>query len=121
MTSFIKNPSTLMGSAKPGIPSGTSPLEAGGSGLVPERTGSSGSTSGEGVTGFVKTLGDTLREANALQNQAAESGQALARGEEINLHQVMVETQEASLAFQLTLAVRNKALEAYQEILRMQV
>lgn len=121
MTSFLKNPSALLGSTKPGIPSGISPLESGGSGPAPRPTGSSGATSGEGVTGFVKTLGDTLREANALQNQAAQSGEALARGEEINLHQVMVETQEASLAFQLTLAVRNKALEAYQEILRMQV
>ena len=104
---------TFAKSATGTFPSVTSAATPAGTGEV--------SGSGQGVTGFVKALGDTLREANSLQNQAARSGEALARGEDINLHQVMVETQEASLAFQLTVALRNKVLEAYQEILRMQV
>lgn len=76
---------------------------------------------GQGATGFAKAVGDALREVNQMQGQASDSRAALARGEDVDLHQVMVETQEAGLAFQLTLALRNKAVDAYQEVLRMQI
>jgi len=45
----------------------------------------------------------------------------LITGEEIELHQVMLAAQKAELALELTLTVRNKVVEAYQEIMRMQV
>lgn len=45
----------------------------------------------------------------------------LATGETGNLHHVMLELEKAKLAFQLTLQVRNKILEGYQDIMRMQI
>jgi len=106
LTSLVKDPSIGLRALQPDSSSGAGLARPAG---------------GEGVTGFVRALGETLREANGLQDQASQGAEALARGEDVSLHRVMVETQEASLAFQLTLAVRNKVLEAYQEVLRMQV
>lgn len=45
----------------------------------------------------------------------------LATGETSNLHHVMMELEKSKTSFQLTLQVRNKVLEAYQEIMRMQI
>ena len=45
----------------------------------------------------------------------------LAAGEDVDLHQVMLSMQEADIAFQLALQTRNKLVDAYQEIMRMQV
>jgi flagellar hook-basal body complex protein FliE len=45
----------------------------------------------------------------------------LAAGDTDNLHQVMIALEEAKLSFQLMVQVRNKLLESYQDILRMQI
>jgi flagellar hook-basal body complex protein FliE len=45
----------------------------------------------------------------------------LATGESGNLHHVLLELEKAKLAFQLTVQVRNKILEGYQDIMRMQI
>lgn len=45
----------------------------------------------------------------------------LALGEGASLHQVMIDMEQAKLSFQLLAQVRNKMLEAYQEVMRMQV
>jgi flagellar hook-basal body complex protein FliE len=42
-------------------------------------------------------------------------------GEQGNLHEVMIALEKAKLSFELILAVRNKSLEAYQELMRMQI
>lgn len=47
--------------------------------------------------------------------------QALASGEALELHNVMIKLEESRLAFQLMLQVRNRLLESYQEVLRMQI
>jgi flagellar hook-basal body complex protein FliE len=45
----------------------------------------------------------------------------LIAGEPIDLHEVMISAEEASVAFDLMMEIRNKLLEAYQEIQRMQI
>lgn len=45
----------------------------------------------------------------------------LAAGEVENLHQVMISMEQAKLSFQLAMQVRNKVMEAYQDVLRMQI
>jgi len=47
--------------------------------------------------------------------------QQLAKGETDNLHQVMISLEQTRLAFDLLLQVRNKVIDAYQEVMRMQV
>jgi len=68
---------------------------------------------------------DVLREAfhtvDQLQKTAHASTESLLRGESEDLHKVALDQQRASLSFDLFLQVRNKAVSAYQEIMRMQV
>jgi flagellar hook-basal body complex protein FliE len=64
------------------------------------------------------------REIGDLNQQIQKSEtvlQDLALGKAENLHDVMLELEKTRTAFQLTLQVRNKVLESYQEIMRMQV
>src|SRR5215216_7667384 len=64
------------------------------------------------------------KELGSMNGKIVESDkllQRLATGEVDNLHQVMLSLEEAKLSFQLLVQVRNKLLEAYQDILRMQV
>lgn len=70
--------------------------------------------------GFIQSLSDALREVNRAQLQSSEHLQQSIQGEGPPLHQVMAEAEEAGLAFQMTMQFRNKALEAYQEVMRMQ-
>jgi flagellar hook-basal body complex protein FliE len=56
----------------------------------------------------------TIDQSNAL-------GQQLASGELTDLHEYMAAATKASLAVELTVAIRDKAVEAYQEIMRMQI
>jgi len=61
---------------------------------------------------------NTLGQKESTANQAVAS---LAAGEDIELHQVMIAMQEADISFQLAMEVRNKVVDAYQEVMRMQV
>jgi flagellar hook-basal body complex protein FliE len=47
--------------------------------------------------------------------------QQLAAGAPVNLHQVMIGLEESRMSFQLLMQVRNRLLEGYQEVMRMQV
>ncbi|MEJ1964220.1 MAG: flagellar hook-basal body complex protein FliE [Gammaproteobacteria bacterium] len=74
------------------------------------------------VTG---TAFDTLMQGIESLNTRLQAGQAatsqLALGQADNLHRIMIDSEQTRLTFELMLAVRNKALEAYQELMRMQV
>ncbi|MCC6445230.1 MAG: flagellar hook-basal body complex protein FliE [Armatimonadetes bacterium] len=73
------------------------------------------------VPSFAEVLGNALGEVDALQKRGQAMQQAYATGEVQEIHQVMMALEEASLAMQLTLQVRNKVVDAVQEIMRMQV
>jgi len=63
-------------------------------------------------------------EMQALNQQILTSEtnlEKLATGEMNNLHEVMISLEKAKLSFQLTVQIRNKLLEGYQEIMRMQI
>lgn len=78
-------------------------------------------TASNNKTNFISYLNDALQEVDNLQKEAAESAQKLALGEEDYLHNTMIAYEKANLALQLTIEVRNKIVEAYQEIMRMQM
>lgn len=70
---------------------------------------------------FGEFLADALGEVNALQKQSEKLNADLAAGKVNDLSEVIVAGEKASIAIQLTTQMRNKALDAYQEIMRMQV
>ncbi|MAC59524.1 MAG: flagellar hook-basal body complex protein FliE [Novosphingobium sp.] len=71
--------------------------------------------------GFADTLKDALDGVNSVQNKAADITDAYQRGEVTDVAKVMLARQEAGVAFEATLQVRNKLLSAYQDIMRMGV
>ncbi|MBE6100626.1 MAG: flagellar hook-basal body complex protein FliE [Selenomonas ruminantium] len=70
---------------------------------------------------FAEYLKGALKEVNALQNESDRQNALLAAGRVEDISQVVVASQKAELALQLTLQLRNRATQAYQEIMRMQV
>lgn len=74
---------------------------------------------GEGAS-FQETLKSLIRDVDALQKDADETTQKLLSGELENIHQVMLAMEEANTSFQLMMEMRNKILEAYREVMRMQ-
>jgi len=62
-----------------------------------------------------------LSEVDALQKDADIAARQLVTGEAPNVHQVMLAVEKASLTLSLVVEVRNKVLEAYREVMRMQV
>lgn len=69
--------------------------------------------------GFADTLHTALRQVNAVQARSSAMQVAYERGQVTDIAQVMLARQEAGVAFEATLQVRNKLLNAYQDIMRM--
>jgi flagellar hook-basal body complex protein FliE len=87
-------------------PAGASPLEA------PE-------AAGEGS--FVQTLKEAVDSVNAQQVRADELAARFTAGQVENVHDAMISMEKAALSFKFMVEVRNKLLEGYQEVMRMQV
>lgn len=73
------------------------------------------------IDSFGQMLQNALSQLSQKENTANEMATRLAAGEDLELHQVMLTMQEADLTFQMAMQVRNKLVEAYQEVMRMQV
>ncbi|BCS55829.1 flagellar hook-basal body complex protein FliE [Geobacter sp. SVR] len=73
------------------------------------------------VEGAGKFFSELVSKVNDLQTQSDQAIQGLASGENKNLHEVMISMEKASVSFLFMSQVRNKAIEAYQEVMRMQV
>lgn len=78
-------------------------------------------TASQGVASFSGTLKDAIAEVNRLQQEGDRQAEMLASGQTQDLHQVMLSLEEARMAVQLLVQTRNKVLEAYQEIMRIQI
>ncbi len=70
---------------------------------------------------FSATLKEALAEVNDLQLESEAMLERFATGEVQNLHDVVIAQQEAAIAFRLVQEVRDKLLQGYQELMRMQV
>lgn len=73
------------------------------------------------AAGFGDVLKDALKEVSNAQNVSDQKTNQLVTGEVKDVHEVMIASQKASLSLQMTMQVRNKVVEAYQEVMRMQV
>lgn len=83
------------------------------------------STSHSSATGTPKSFADTLNEAisnvNQLQKSSDKAMQNLATGRTDNVAEVMITAEKADIALKLMVQVRNKIIDAYQDIMKMQV
>ena len=69
---------------------------------------------------FADLLGNAVGEASRLEDDAQKAVVGLMTGSGVDVHQAMIATEKASMAFELSLAVRNKAIQAYQQVMSMQ-
>ena len=70
---------------------------------------------------FIDSLGDALGDLNTQLNTADASMADFASGGSADLHTVMLELQQASIGLRTGIAVRDRLLEAYQEVMRLQI
>jgi flagellar hook-basal body complex protein FliE len=107
--SFTTNPLVAASAATPGL-AGNNPFggltSAGGQAAPPAP--------------FSDLLTDAVGQVNQLEDQARTAVNGLMTGSGIDVHQAMIAAQKASMAFELALAVRNKAVQAYQTVIGMQ-
>ena len=83
------------------------------SGISEESTGD--------FSSILDSMINSLSETNTLQNQAEASAIQFALGESDNMHDLLVAQTKANTALQYTVAVRDKLIEAYQQIMQMQI
>ncbi|MDH5774271.1 MAG: flagellar hook-basal body complex protein FliE [Nitrospirota bacterium] len=74
-----------------------------------------------GGQGFSDVLKNAVESVNAMQHEAGRLEDAVAKGENVNIHQAVIAGEKAGLSFRLLMQVRNKMIDAYQEVMRMQV
>jgi flagellar hook-basal body complex protein FliE len=79
------------------------------------------SLAAEPAQSFGEALRQAIEQLPKLQEEADAAARELATGGEIELHDAMLALEKASLGFQLALTVRNKVVEAYQEVMRTQI
>ena len=79
-----------------------------------------GGQPGAGGAPFADLLTDAVSDVSRLEDEAQKTVAGLMTGTGMDVHQAMIATQKASVAFELSLAVRNKAIQAYQTVMGMQ-
>ena len=79
------------------------------------------SLGGKETVSFGEVLKQSVNEVNRLQVAADSSIEALVSGKDKDIHGTMIAISKADLAFRMTLQIRNKVIEAYQEVMRMQL
>ncbi len=75
----------------------------------------------DNASSFSNVFSEAIKNVETELKQAQDLSNQLVNGEVQDLHQVMIQMEKANLGLQLTVQVRNKVVEAYQEIMRMQV
>jgi flagellar hook-basal body complex protein FliE len=72
-------------------------------------------------TSFMDTLKEKLDAVNNKQLEAEDKTESFIKGDDIDIHEVMLASEEAKLSLELAVQIRNKLVEAYQEINRIQL
>jgi flagellar hook-basal body complex protein FliE len=73
------------------------------------------------AAGFADLLGQAIGQLQQISDNANSKVNAMATGEDVEIHDVMIALEAESLAMNMVTTVRNKAVEAYQEVFRMQM
>lgn len=75
----------------------------------------------EAQQSFANTLKEAISAVNDKQIQSDTMTEKLINGENVDLHEVMIAAQKASITLNATVEIRNKVIDAYQEIMRMSI
>lgn len=75
----------------------------------------------EGAERFRNAFEFAIDQVDAAQTEASNQVESFIAGEQENLHEVMIKLNQAKTTFQLMVEVRNKMMDAYQELFRMQI
>ena len=75
----------------------------------------------ENTVSFATFLNESLEKVSSLEKESQDYTLKLATGELENIHEAMIAAEKADVALQLTMKIRNKILDAYNEIMRMQI
>ncbi|MBB6452928.1 flagellar hook-basal body complex protein FliE [Salirhabdus euzebyi] len=75
----------------------------------------------EAQQNFAAQLKNALEKVNEAQAISDQKTVALAQGKNVDLHDVMIASQKSSIMLQTTVEVQSKAIEAYKEVMRMQI
>jgi flagellar hook-basal body complex protein FliE len=78
------------------------------------------SGSGEGEGSFGSALKTAINQVEDMHSSAEEQVSSLLKGDRSDVHNVMIAVEKADIAFQMMMQVRNKIVNAYQEVSRMQ-
>lgn len=87
--------------------------------VIPERDRQTGAV--DVVKSFGEYMNDALHAVNAQKQEADRLTEQFIAGQISDVHSVVIAAEKASLALELTVQVRNKVIEAYQEIMRIQL
>lgn len=88
---------------------------------APADPSATGAVSGSGVSGFGQMLSSQIGQLSSMQDQAAQSAQALATGQATDPTKVVMDVERARLSMQLASQLRSKATDAFTEIFHTQV
>jgi flagellar hook-basal body complex protein FliE len=80
-----------------------------------------GTTAAKPASGFADMLGKAVGQLQQISDNATQKVSAMATGQDVQISDVMLALESESLAMSLATQVRNKAVEAYQEVFRMQM
>lgn len=90
---------------------------------IAQQTGLSQSPSAANPAGsgekFTDMLSSVVNSVNDLQSSSAQAQQAMMNGDAVELHQVMIKAEEAGLSMDFLLEIRNKLVNAYNDVMRM--
>lgn len=75
----------------------------------------------EGTSSFKDALLSSIEEVNSMQQQADQAVERLATGEDVSPAEVLTAVQKADIAFRMMMQMRNKLVQAYQEVQSIRV
>lgn len=87
--------------------------------VFPELSRTAGQTTGHPT--FSELLRGAVGQVNHMQQKADDAARNFAVGETTNIHDTMIALEKADLSMRLMIQVRNKVIDAYQEVMRMQI
>lgn len=88
---------------------------------VPDEQNGKTAQNGDSTVSFEQTMKNFVNDVDEAQKFAGESVERLLTGEIKDVHDVMIAVQKAGTSFELMMEIRNKMIDAYREVMRMQV